>query len=232
MADRVIVVPGAPEFLRGAVPPKMVDDLRAVSEIPEETIGAIAEELEAQEGVLNPSRLRAVLTAVLNDERFVGATVAALQNLQPERIPQTLRSLRQWRERDEGNAERFPDEALESLERKLPSLIRDYPAIVRYRKALWLSSATGNVATSFEVICDARPVFNERRDLIEGMIPLTTLKIAFEQQDEEISFLEVNLSQEMLTELIEKAQKAQQKLGVLRDCIDVWIPNGLAIVSE
>jgi len=231
MPDRLIVVPGG--LLRSArVPPQMVDDLCAVAEIPDQVIETIAAQLGAQEGVLTSSRLEGLLMAALGDERHVAAAAATLRNLSPEKIPQTLRSLGEWRDADQENAGRLGDETFRSLERKLPQLIQQYRALATYRKAGWLASVIGNSATSLEMICDARPVYNEQRDSIEGMIPLTILKIVYEGQDEETRSVEVYLTTAMVDELVEKAQKAQQKQKILKESIEAWVPNGLVVFPE
>ena len=210
----------------------MVADLRIIAEIPDEAIETIVSQLDTRDGVLNSPLLVRLLVSILPDERMATATAAALENLQPEQIPSTLLSLRQWQRMSPKNAEQFPNTALDFLERKLPRLVRHYPALDRYRKGAWLSSSTGSTVTSLEVICDARPVFNERRDAIEGIVPLTMLKIVYDRQDEQTRSLEVHLTEAMLNELVDKAQKAQQKRKVLRESIENWIPHGLVTLSE
>jgi len=83
-----------------------------------------------------------------------------------------------------------------------------------------------------ELICDARPVFDKNRERVEGMLPMTTLKLVYEKQEEDMQVVEVLLSPEMLEELIAKANKAQQKLRVLSESINQWVPQGLASVES
>ena len=169
---------------------------------------------------------------VLTEEQLVSAAAAALQNLRPTSLQRTFESLRKWRTADARNAKRLPAEVLHDLEQTLPSLIGACPALLRYRKAARLANITGSTAQSIALICDARPVFNASRDVIEGMITLTTLTIAYEGEDEVTRSFEVHLTPEMLETLVEKAQQAQRKLSVLSESIGNWIPNGLAVFPE
>jgi hypothetical protein len=233
MADRVFFVPAGSElFGHSILPPEMINDLRRIAEIPDETIELVVQRLQAYEGLLNTSRLGQLLGSMLRDEPMAAAATAALQNLQSDQVSPTLQSLRRWQKTNEQNIEKFPNVALDALERKLPRLIQKYPAIDRYRKGAWLSSAIGNTATSVQVICDVRPVFDDRREVVQAVVPLTVLKIVYDRQDEETRSLDVYLSDAMLDELADKVQKAQQKQKVLRESVKTWIPHGLVNLSE
>jgi hypothetical protein len=230
MADRVLLCPGmAPEFIQGVqVPPQMVDDLLVVAQIPVQQIEAITAALEAESGFLGEDELTQVIRAALDNESYVSAVVSALYSLQPQRVEHTIDVLGAWRRADRRNTEKFPDEAFAELETKLRRLIREYPVLSRSRKARRLQSILGNAAEGFDLICDARPVYNANRDRIEGLVPLVTLKIVYEGQDEETRALEVTLTREFVNELADKVEKIQQKLAVLDRSIMEWIPNGLA----
>ena len=209
------------------MPRQMVKDLLVVSGIPIEEIEAIRTALQEEGGFATRASLEQVVRDFIDDDRQVSAVVSALQNLFPQQLERMFATLREWRELDESNAKHLSQEALEAIEEKLPRLIRDYKALAKFRKARRLASILGNSMESVDLICDVRPVFNSDRDLVEGMFPLTTMKITYERQDEEMKVLEVQLSQEMLNELADKVQKAQQKLDILNKSSSEWIPGGL-----
>ncbi len=226
MPDRFIVL--SPEMLESyPVTPEMVDDLLAVSQIPGERIDKLCLALGSAPGFLDHDRLAQVVQEIVPDERLASSTVSTIENLRRETVDKAVRALRRWREARSENAVKFPEEALASLEGKLPRLIHACPALERYRKARRLAGITGSTAEGIEVICDLRPVFNENRDRVEGLIPITTLKVVYEGQDGESRSLEVLLSPEMLDTLVKKAQTAQHKLKVLGESASEWIPDGL-----
>jgi hypothetical protein len=205
----------------------MVEDLLAISETPDEEIEAVAAAIEAEVGFIERRRLAEVVAGVVNDEAQAAAVVSTLYNVLPQQVRQTVELLRDWHRASPQNADRFPEQAIGALEAKLPRLVRDYPALLRSRKARRLRSTLGNTLRGIELICDARPVYNAARDSIEGLIPLSTLKIVFEGQDEETREVEVTLTRDEINDLAERVRKAQQKLDVLERSIAEWIPNGL-----
>ncbi len=218
-----------PTMQRGrvrSVPREMVRDLLTVSQVPRELITELAKKLENESGFVTPDRLAEVVGEVLTDSSHVNATLAALNNLRPDQVDQTIRNLNDWREADQANAKQFPAEAFASLKEQLPLLIRDYPGLERYRKAEWLASVTGNTLETLELICDLRPVFDKGREVVEGLIPLTTLKLVYSGQDGVSQSVDVLLAADELDDLLNKANKAKQKLAALRECVNEWVPDG------
>ncbi len=229
MADRIVFHPGISGFFRGAfLPPDMVEDMRTIARIPDDQIDAIATALEAEIGFLDKEKLSQLVGSVVDDESCASAVVIALNNLRSQQLEQIFEALEKWRQADQQNAEVFSDETFADLKVKLSRLIKDYSALARFRKTRRLRSILGNTVEEIEIICDARPVYNDTRDLIEGLIPITTLKIEYEGQDEETHEVEVMLTRDGVNDLAKKVEKAQQKLDVLGESISQWIPNGLA----
>jgi hypothetical protein len=229
MADRVIFVASDPdEFMRGvSLPEEMLSDLLEVSRLSPERAEQIAIALGSANGFLDDAALRTVVREYLTNQGSADSVLRAIRALRPEAIEQTLKNLRTWQAVDPHRAERFPDGAILSLETILPKLIRSFPALERQRKARRLESLTGNQARQIEIICDARPVFDSERRVIEGFVTQTILKILYDTQREESGSIEVVLSPKQLDRLNEKVEKARQKLDVLRDAIEAWMPNGL-----
>lgn len=230
MADRIILCPGmATGVFRGVViPPDMIKDMLAVAQVSVEQIDAIATIMEAEAGFLGKANLSQLVEGVVDNESRASSVVRALNNLQPRQLEQIVEALGEWRQAEQKNAEEFSDETFADLKEKLPRLIKDYPVLAHSRKTRRLRSILGNAVQGIELICDARPIYNTTRDSIEGLIPLTTLKIEYEGQDEETHEVEVMLFRDDVDELADKVKKAQQKLGVLDSSISKWIPNGLA----
>lgn len=219
MADRLFFTP--PEVLR-----QMAEDLSAVATIPEDKLKQLGEILERQTGFLTSEALAKLVSESVPDEAQGSATFSALQNLRPEAIPQVLETIQSWRSANDQNKERLPDDRYAALQVNLPTLIREYPALNRMRKVKRLRASLGNEWEGVAFICDARPVYNEARDDIEGMIPLTTMKVVYERQNQLTDEIEFVLTAEQLDDLITRAKKAQDKLTVLRRKTAEWLPGG------
>ena len=230
MADRVFFVSVSPaDFMAGPiVPSQMINDLRVIAETPLDQLQTVSAALHQIEGFISEERLTELVLEHINDEQQSAAVVSVIQNVRPQGVDHVLETIESWRAASPENADRLGDEMVAAVRDKLPQLIRAYDSIERSRKADRLRSMTGNVVQGIEVLCDARPVYNEPRNRIEGLIPTISLKLVYERQNDQTEVLEVMLSPETLKELIEKSQKADDKLRVLRESIVQWIPNGLA----
>ena len=225
MADRIFLCPAMSSDL--AVPREMVDDMLAVAAVPVEQVDAIAAALEAQPGFLEKTRLRELVEGIVTTKSLASSVVDALLNLRPQQLTQILGTLEKWRQASPKNVEKFSEKAFDCLKKVLPQLIKNYPALVRTRKAQRLRSILGDTVQGVELICDARPVFNVNRDSIEGMIPVTTIRIEYQGQDEETNVAEFTLTTDAVRELADELGKAQKKLEVLCQSITEWIPDGL-----
>jgi DNA-binding transcriptional regulator YbjK len=230
MADRVVVLTGstADAMLGSIVPEPMLRDLLLVAQIPVACLDAVGATIEREPGFLSDGRLRGIVSDFVLDEQQASAALRTIRNIRPERLNQTFSTLDQWRAASPQNTERLPDGTIAALREKLPRLIRQCESLQKTRKARRLKSITGNIAQAVEILCDARPVYNSTRNAIDGLIPIVTLKIVYERQNEASDILEVMLSPDILSELLDKSTKAQQKLSVLRETIEQWLPHGLA----
>jgi hypothetical protein len=230
MADRIFFVTGSPEeFARGVtLAEEMIKDLLEIAKLAPETVDQIVMALEGAVGFLDGARLEQSIREWVDEESVVDSVVGAIQNLRSASLEQTIASLRSWRDAEPGRSARLTDASLTAIETNLPRLIRTFPALERFRKARHLASLTGPLVRQIDIICDARPVFDPEQTKSEGFVTQTTLRVEYEAQTEEAGCVELELSPGLLKDLVEKAEKAQKKIDILRDSIRAWIPNGLA----
>ena len=87
---------------------------------------------------------------------------------------------------------------------------------------------TGNEIMGVMFVCDARPVYNENRDDIDGYVPLATMKILYQRQNADSEEIEFVMTPEEIDLLIERAQQARDKIQVLNRKLGGWLPNGTA----
>lgn len=209
----------------------MVDDLLVVANLEEDQVSRLASSLRQADGFLGPERLRGAIKEVLAREAQVEPIFRVLQNITEANLPELLRGLDEWR-RAEENRTRLSEIEFERLEECLPRLLQSYPALERYRKACRLEEITGQSLEEVELICDLRPIFDSERRQVEGLIPYTTLKVVVTGADGLPVSLEAVLSARQVTGLVEKAKKAQQKLKVLRELAEQWVPGGVPKVER
>jgi hypothetical protein len=207
------------------LPPGMLEDLIAVGNVPADSLDALAEELEHHLGIPNARQLEEMVVRHLDDEALTKPVLNSLINIRSDRVEETIRTVQRWRDTSPQNAARLPEETLLTIRDRLTRLVRDYPSLVRYRKAQGLKTRTGRTAESITITCDLRPVFDQTRQTVEGLLPLMTLRVGSSNNEGNDS-LEVLLSAEDLDTLGKEVEKAKQKLEALSQHVQRWLPYG------
>jgi hypothetical protein len=204
----------------------MLEDLRTVAAIPEETLKQLSETLMSQSGFLSQDACADLIGSILRDETQGAAVFVTVWNLPEESLPKLISEISEWRNASEENGKDLPDAEFGSLRSQLKILVRDYPAVNRMQKAQRLMNVLGNEVKGIGFICDARPVYNKAHEEIEGLVPLTTFKIIYERQNLDTEEIEFVLTESGLDHLIEQANEAKKKLSVLSSRVNTWLPGG------
>ena len=217
-------------YIRGLRPPSdsdpsMLADLKAVSTLSDDEANTLRERLSRVKGFLDPKTLAAEVRRVIKVEGTARSVQTTLQNLDPK---DTKRLVENLAERGKQEKDFLLNKAeLARLGEILPNLIQPYPALNRFEKAERLAKLTGQELESIELICDLRPIFDEDRKQIEGMMPYTRLHIVATGADGLPKSFEAELTHQQVIDLREKTAKAESKLVVLRKSIESWLPGRL-----
>ncbi len=225
MTEPVLYIRGSTQLLSfETMPEELLDDLKAIIDLSDEMLAELHKHLTEAEGFLDPRVLLATIQGVVKDQNTTKAVRRVLRNISPSQVERMVTSL------DEKSKEKgFPfDQAqLKRLKKILKELIRPYPSLVRFQKAERLAKITGQQLEMVELICDLRPIFDENRKNVEGVMPYTRLHIVATGEDGLPNAFEVELTHQQVIDLAEKAEKAKSKLGALRQSIKTWLPGGL-----
>jgi hypothetical protein len=226
MPEPVLYMRGHPVLREPAITEEMVGDLKAITMVSADHLDAVAADLSSVDGFLDTTALNARLRALLPQDAPVASVRRVVLNLKSEDVE---RLLKQFRSIQEDNAEDFPLSAgdLDNLNTLLPRLLKPIPALRRYRKAERLAKITGQPLEDVQLICDLRPVFDESRKNIEGLIPFTHFKIVATGGDGLPRVFETELTAEQVSDLAEQAKRAVAKLEVLREKADQWADFGM-----
>lgn len=212
-------------------------DARLIAQIPEEGFVSAISAVEGQEGFLGPRRLRELLGQFVRDDakraftnfivhfgrlrREEGASEEFAQDVEDE-----------LRESARDNLE---PQVLETLASRLRRIIEPKPAVERYAKAETVTHKVGASLDELALVCDLRPIFDEEREYVEGMVPVTTLKLAVINQDGFPQTLEVLLSEKQVSTLCEEAERARKKIKVLKQLLQekkIAMPEAIMTISE
>lgn len=218
MPDEFMVV-SREELATGRVlPPEMVRDLRSIAAAETAAIDGLTQALSQETGVLTEERVEN-LTKQFFDDATADSVVRTIKIVQPESIQKILAVVDRWRQASDETRQLLPDAEFAALKRNLESLVQDYPSLALMRKAQQLLRVTGNEIEEAVFICDLRPVFDMPQERIEGFVALATLRIRYIHQNADRDDFEIVLTEEELSMLVERGQKALDKLRVLQKTV-------------
>lgn len=206
---------------------QVISDLIVVSELSDESIAATGAAFEADGKFVSDDSLKSIVAAQITDPDQAEAVLRVLSIFHVGNVREVLGYLQEWRQKDRANAELLTDDCFGKLKQKLPRLLHSSLPVQRYRKALNLSVGTGHTLQAVHLISDLRPVFDEEREQVEGLVPMTILRLTYlEQNSQQPKEMEFYLSRSRLGFLISEAEKAKKKLATLERVVGDWIPEG------
>jgi len=203
---------------------RILDDLKAILCLSDEMLDELSKHLSEPRGFLYPKTLLAIIRKVVDDPNTAEAVRRIIMHIDPSQVERLVTSLE---ERSKEEDFPFDQKERQHLKRQLKILIRPYPSLARFHKAERLAKTTGQQLETVELICDIRPIFDENRKNIEGMMPYTRLHLVATGEDGLPNAFEAELTHQQVIDLAEKAKKAKSKLQTLRQSIETWLPGGL-----
>lgn len=208
------------------IPGAVVTDAKVLLDLPLDTLERIGDELARYPGFLADGMMDKIVAEVLGDRqedtasrlaRFIRFGEFYLRG-KNEGYGALLARLEKWRQserKQRPETESLSDEEWHQIKQRIPVVLKEYPGRLRQQKADRLAEATGLRAESLDLICDLRPVMDESRSQITGLIPLTTLRIVASGVDQFPITFEAVLSAKDVQELFRLAESAVKKLNTL-----------------
>jgi hypothetical protein len=214
--------------------PEFVADARAVIKSDQGKLDAIGKALSERSGFADAAVVFATVRDTLTDEttafqvaNFIvnmdrlfrssaDGTVAAFIAFVCERVRQDNKPVKLS---GRGSDHRLSETEVEELCKRLPALIKGYPALGRQWKAEKLTQRTGSPLEDISLTCDLRPVLDEEREHVEGAFPVTTLRVVVAGPDGFSSVTEAHLTEGELRDLRMKADYALRKLSALKSLL-------------
>lgn len=189
------------------------EDAAAVEKTSSEDLDKVAAALDRAEGFLGPEALREVVGSVIQDRAQARGVASFIFNMY--RLRQ--RHGESFLVRFEQDLRRHAPTPLKEARfiAVLPRLLQKRAPMDRHAKADTLSGRVGGSLHSFSITCDLRPVFDDKREALEGMFPVALLKIDAVDAYRQESIL-VNLTAKELDRIVAEATNAQKKVAALK----------------
>jgi hypothetical protein len=208
---------------------QLLSDIKRLSAVPELQIDQLSVALHsAPEFYL----IEKVIAANISDEKHASAVSRLVDRIVPDSINYLTGMVKSWRKSLDEPDSYMTEEKLDAVSKSLNKLIRNSPAITRVKKAQALKTVTGNEVFGVMFVCDARPVYNEERDEIEGYLPVTTMKIVYQRQNGDSEEIEFALMPNEIDLLVDRANKVRKKIRVLNEKMMQLLPNAIAEESN
>jgi hypothetical protein len=227
MAETVFYMRGAFPFVSGkGVPPELVVDAKVLLELQTDQLNALAQELTSFDSFLDKPTLKKTVQSFVPSEELANRVSRLIFQID-EYLRQSKSGLEALfgRMADTIQEPEDPEKPIltpaefDELKRRMSVIIKPYAGLHRQAKAQRLSEATGLRLEHLEIICDLRPVFDDAREHVEGVIPFTILKIVCIGADGLPIAMETILTQAEVEELTKKSQAAVKKLDRLRELL-------------
>ena len=220
MPDQILYMRGVPsQSVLDPIPEDLLDDFKIITSLPDKVIDELCRLLNDVQGFLSPKILLETIKTIVEDPSVAKTVWTVILNISPSQFERMTKSLGE-------NNDKEPPLDQDQI-KCLRNLIRPYPSLTRFQKARRLSKITGQELENVELICDLRPIFDETRGNIEGMMPYTRLHIVATGEDGLPNAFEVELTHQQVVDLAEKIGKAKSKLETLHQTVEKWLPNGL-----
>ncbi|MDQ3330993.1 MAG: hypothetical protein M3552_10110 [Planctomycetota bacterium] len=209
------------------LPDSLVADAKAALHLEADSLPLIQSDLSRYPGFIDRETLRSLLTPYASEQGVVKSLVRLIPHVDDrfrtleQNVEHLLKQLEEWW-KDEANQQKniLAPGDLEELQRRLPYLLSPIPGLARQAKAERLSQATGLPLEKIEVICDLRPIFDAKHEVIEGMIPFTTLRIVCKGVDGLPVAIDAMLSAQDVDQLATASTDAKKKLQKLRGLLE------------
>lgn len=197
-------------------------DARAVLQLSGPELEALERGLLAEPGFLERDAFFALVEKQVGTERAqpVGRFVRALDRyfrqsgLPIEEFLKGALTVLQ-----EKSSKHLDEGEVRELTERFKRLVCAPPSLGRQWKADKLATSTGRPLEDIQIVCDIRPVFNATRDAIEGMLPVTIVKIVSTGAGGLPDVLELRVTEEQIDDLAKKAAFAQSKIARIREVL-------------
>lgn len=233
MRDTIIYMRGPfPPLPPGVTPERLLRDAKVILRLAPSSLDSLRHDLDTYPGFVDRATIEQIFRQRVPDGDLAGILANFITQVNDylrvtqQDVNDLVRQFESWLA-DETNQQQqvVTEEEFRELKRRLTLLIRPVPGLSRQLKAERVSAALGQPLERIELICDLRPVFDDDHEVVEGMIPLTTLRVVCKGADGLPTSLETVLSEKDVDSLAKAASDAKKKLEKLRRFLDqVHVP--------
>jgi hypothetical protein len=198
------------------------NDLKYIAELPDQDFSAVAQALATFPGFIDRTVLADLVARSMpsGNHKLVTEMIARLNAAirdSSDTTEDAFKTLsREIAKRPElvGNSGNVG-----KVEERLRAIVAAPPGLSKQKKAESLSERTSLELSNFAIVCDARPVFDEEKRSIDGVVVVTTMRIEIQGIDGSLSAVECRLTEHQLDQLCKVSDDARRKLTLIKDLL-------------
>ncbi|OHB67292.1 MAG: hypothetical protein A2V70_15455 [Planctomycetes bacterium RBG_13_63_9] len=227
MARRFVFITPSPPFRvfveHLAKDKDFLSDADAILQIDDHTLDRLADALAQNTSFLNRTALSEAVEQVIGageNSRNIARTVWRVNRILRDADEPLDSAVAVLKRAINELCDKLSEDNRKRLGDRLERLAAAPAAFSRQHKAEKLAEATGAELEDLQIICDIRPVFNDDRSVIEGAIPLSTLRLDIVHVDETSRSIEIRLTEQQLTDLSAKVESAKRKISAIKTTLE------------
>ncbi|WP_437636564.1 hypothetical protein [Sorangium sp. So ce854] len=217
---------------------EFIQDARDMVAVPDDVFEHAIASVENTSGFLGPRQLVRVVAGSVADAQQRRALVRFLINFNRIRrdagvtpdelandVAETMRGVASdW----------LTEEEMAVLASRVRRIVQPKQALERQVKAEQVVRRVGVELDEFVLVCDLRPIFDEDRERVEGMIPVTTMRVVVSTPDSLPTSVECRLTEKQVNKIYDELERARRKLDSLKRLLgekDIVLPESSMTVS-
>lgn len=239
MATRSFVFNGPPfGFLANHLVQEadFIEDAQHILNLDEDVYLRLATQLATADTFLDRRALAAIVDEALGeDSDQITSTLYRLARIVHDADMDVMDAMNALSKAIEEKAEALELQQRRTLIDRLRKLIAEPIGLMKQFKARRLVDAIGAELDDFRIICDIRPIFDQKRERIDGAIPLAILRLEFSKPDGESAVVEMRVTEKQLAKFGDRIADANLKLRMIKELLanqKVTIPRTKATIAE
>lgn len=193
------------------------DELKAVSTIPQDRFDALSKAIVTYPTFLDRATLAEIVAKELPaaDAKQITKVITRMNRIFRDSSDSVEGGLKVFENVISKRSDDFPNPKL--IASRLRELIALPAGLAKQKKAEVLADATEDEIGDISIVCDIRPIFDEERAQIDGVIAVTIMRFELIGPGGLVSAVECRLTEKQLDRLCKISDAARRKLSAIRE---------------
>ncbi len=213
-----------------------LDDAQQILKLDEDACVRLATQLANADTFLSRPDVEVAVAAVLGEHsEQIASIIYRLGDIVHDADMDAGKAMDALSKAIEEKAEKLEPQQRRTLTERLRKLIAEPTGLAKQFKAQQLVCAIGAELADLRIICDIRPIFDQKHERIDGAIPLATLRLEYNTADGDSAVLELRVTERQIAKFGERIADASLKLRMIKELLatnNVIVPRTESTITE